>query len=196
MQAFITALVSPERLFRAGLRSVLAQAGHNVVGQWDSIQAIDSFSTDQTVLVLLDAGNPGQDLAEHVQRAHQRFERALIVILGNEPEADQIRAARAAGAAAFIAKDCSSQELLSLLDAVGRGEAVFPVIQEVVELPITTPADDPKNQLVEKPDPRALCREIGLLAAINTCRKHRWTDLLRVIQAEREAALAVPQNWQ
>jgi hypothetical protein len=35
---------------------------------------------------------------------------------------------------------------------------------------------------------------MGLLAAINTCRKHRWTDLLRVIQAEREAALAVPQH--
>ena len=196
MQAFITALVSPERLFRAGLQSVLVQAGHNVVGQWDSVQAIDSFSTDQTVLVLLDAGYPGQDLAECVQRAHERFDRALIVILGNEPDAEQIRAARGAGASAFIAKDCSSQELLGLLNAVGHGETVFPAIQEVVEAPMAAAEDDPKNQLIEKPDPRALCREIGLLAAINTCRKHRWTDLLRVIQAEREAALAVPQNWQ
>ncbi len=195
MQAFITALVSPERLFRAGLRSVLVQAGHNVVGQWDSVQAIDSFSTDQTVLVLMDAAAPGQDLGEHIQRAQERFDRALIVILGNEPDADQIRAARSSGASGFIAKDCSSQELLGLLEAVGHGEMVFPMVQEVVEAPMAADAD-PKNQLIEKPDPRALCREIGLLAAINTCRKHRWTDLLRVIQAEREAALAVPQNWQ
>ena len=135
MQAFITALVSPERLFRAGLRSVLVQAGHNVVGQWDSVQAIDSFSTDQTVLVLLDAVAPGQDLGEHIQRARERFDRALIVILGNEPDADQIRAARSSGASGFIAKDCSSQELLGLLEAVGQGETVFPIVQEVVEGP-------------------------------------------------------------
>ena len=195
MQAFITALVSPERLFRAGLRSVLVQAGHNVVGEWDSIQAVESFSADQTVLVLLDAALAGPDLAEHVLGARDRFDRALIVVLGNEARAENIRAARTAGASGFVAKDSSSQELLGLLDKVAQGQSVFPRIQEIVELPLTQDEAE-KSQLVEKPDPRELCKEMGLLAAINTCRKHRWTDLLRVIQAEREAALAVPQQWQ
>ena len=128
-------------------------------------------------------------------RARDRFDRAQIVVLGNEVCAERVQAVRAAGAAGFIAKDSSSQELLSLLDDVAAGETVFPPIEEIIDLPIV---DDEvtKTPLVAKPNPRELCREMGLLAAINTCRKHRWTDLLRVIQAEREAALAVPQRWQ
>ncbi len=193
MQAFVTALISSEKLFRAGLRSVLVQAGHNVVGEWDSIQAVDSFSADQGVLVLLDASVESQELAEFVLRARDRFERAQIVVLGNESCAERVHAVREAGAAGFIAKDSSSEELLGLLEDVAAGQTVFPPVEEIVDPPR---ADDDaiKTPLVVKPDPRELCREMGLLAAINTCRKHRWTDLLRVIQAEREAALAVPQH--
>ena len=193
MQDFVTALISPEKLFRAGLKSVLSQAGHNVVGEWDSIEAVADFSADQGILVLLDASTSGPELAAHVTDTRGRFERAQIVVLNNEEDVESIRAVKTAGAAGFIAKDSSSQELLSVLEDVANGQSVFPPVQEVVALELDGGVSE-SEAVVAKPDPRELCRELGLLAAINTCRRHRWTDLLRVIQAEREAALAVPQN--
>ena len=193
MHTSMSVVISPEKLFRAGLRSVLLQAGHSVAGEWDHLESVKDFFSDQPVLVLLDESIGQHEIARHVARAHEMFRRGRIVVLGNSLGRENVVAVQHAGAAGFIAKDSSSQELLSLLDMVTDGHLCFPALPETEE---EAAEEDLESRQVVKPDPRELCREMGLLAAINTCRKHRWTDLLRVIQAEREAALAVPEHWQ
>ncbi len=193
MRTSMIVVISPEKLFRAGLRSVLLQAGHSVGGEWDHLDSVAGFSTDLPVLVLLDESIGDREIEKHVMRAQDLFNGGRIVVLGNFLCRENVIAARQAGAAGFIAKDSSSQELLSLLEAVTGGDLLFPKLPEPAEI---VAEDDAGSRQVSKPDPREMCRNMGLLAAINTCRKHRWTDLLRVIQAEREAALAVPEHWQ
>lgn len=77
-------------------------------------------------LVLLDFHMPGADGMEALRQCRQRFESATLVIVSGEEDPRIIRHAVEGGAAGFIPKSSSREELVSALKLVLAGGTYLP----------------------------------------------------------------------
>jgi two-component system, NarL family, response regulator DegU len=116
-------LVDDHRLLRQGLRRAVEEAGFDVVGEaGDGEEAIRLASALQPDVVLMDVSMPVLDGIEATRRLRGTVPEARVVILTMHGEEAVIDRALRAGAAAYLLKDCSTDEVAATLRAVAAGD--------------------------------------------------------------------------
>jgi DNA-binding NarL/FixJ family response regulator len=113
-------------LFRDGITSLLEAAGYDVIEQvGDGDRAIEAVRNLQPDLVLMDITMPGKKGTEALKTIKSEFPAIKVVILTVSNEDGDLFEAISAGADGYLLKDLNSEEFLSLLDGLEKGEAAI-----------------------------------------------------------------------
>ncbi len=117
-------LVDDHTLFRVGMRQILeAEADFEVVAEADdSRTAIDAAAEYTPDIVLLDLSLPAPGGIETTQRVKREVPSSGIIALAAMEDEDQLFEAIKAGAAAFLLKDISPEDLVTIIRRVNQGE--------------------------------------------------------------------------
>jgi NarL family two-component system response regulator LiaR len=122
-------LVDDHALFREGLRFLLEDQEEEeieVVGEAeDGLEAVRQVSKLKPNLVLMDINMPILDGVEATRLILKNDESVGIIILTMYPQDEYVIEALKAGAKAYILKDTRSKELLEVIKAVHKGQAVI-----------------------------------------------------------------------
>ena len=120
-------LVDGQRLFREGLRVLLASASE------DGFCVVGEAAHSSEVLGLVDAAQPDAVITElHlpdgsalplIEAIHARFPNVVILVLTAVRARDAAIAVRRAGALGYLLKECGRSELLSALRSVVAGHS-------------------------------------------------------------------------
>ncbi len=117
-------LVDDHALFRVGMRQILErEADFEIVAEAeDPRTAFEAAQTSLPDIVLLDLSIPAPGGIETTQRIKREVPSTGIVALAAEEDEDQLFDAIKAGAAAFILKDISPDDLVTIIRRVNGGE--------------------------------------------------------------------------
>jgi DNA-binding NarL/FixJ family response regulator len=119
-------IVDDHPVVREGLRSMLAGTAIDVVGEaGTAAEAIRLGAEAAPDVVLLDLGLPDLDGLSTITRLKQARPPAAVLVLTMHDDPALVRGAVQAGAAGYVLKGVSRQELLAAVDAVHHGEAVL-----------------------------------------------------------------------
>lgn len=123
-------IADDHELARAGLRAVIERSGrYEVVGEAltgeEALTLCARLLPDLALLDIRYAGGQIDGLEAARRLAAEQPEIAVICITMHD-SADYLRAAMAAGARGFLAKDASRDEVLAALAQVGAGGVAFP----------------------------------------------------------------------
>jgi len=122
------ALVDDHPLFRAGIRSILAQQPdfHVVAEAADARQAYEVVDQSNPEVIVVDLNLPGVDGISVTRELLRRQPQMKVLILSMFT--DEIHAARAlaAGAMGYAMKTQPGEELMDAVRCVGRGERYVP----------------------------------------------------------------------
>ena len=118
------ALADPDVLFRSALACVLADQGHEVVGQGSTVLELRQLVRQAGSQLLI----ASSDLTSGATMGRTRPGpgRPALLVLGPDQEHARLVAALDAGAQGYLSKGSSLPELLAAVAAVLRGEAVVP----------------------------------------------------------------------
>ncbi len=121
-------LVEDHFLARIALRSVLA--GHPqiyVVGEaGDGEQGVAMYRSLRPDVMLLDLRLPGTNGFEVLTRVRREFADARVVVLSNYQGSEDVYRAVRSGAAGYLTKDASGQELIDAITTVHRDLRYLP----------------------------------------------------------------------
>lgn len=121
-------LVEDHFLARIALRSVLA--GHSqihIVGEaGDGEQGLSLYRMHRPNVVLLDLRLPGMSGFEVLVRLRKEFPEARVVVLSNYRGSEDVYRAVRSGAAGYLTKDASGQELIDAITTVHRDLRYLP----------------------------------------------------------------------
>ncbi len=117
-------LVDDHALFRVGMRNILErEPDFEIVAEAeDSRGAFDQAQQTTPDIVLLDLSLPPPGGIETTQRIKREVPSAAIIALAVAEDEDQLFDAIKAGAAAFILKDISPDDLVTIIRRVNTGE--------------------------------------------------------------------------
>ena len=115
-------LADDHALMRAGLRRILEESGHTVLGEaGDGLQVIDIVKQHRPQILMLDLGLPslhGLDVLRQMRRRAPKV-RVLVVSAFNRDEF--VVTALRAGAAGYLLKSAFTEQLLQAVDEVANG---------------------------------------------------------------------------
>ena len=113
-------------LFRDGITSLLEAAGYEVIGQvGDGEQAIDAVQRFEPELILLDISMPRIGGLEALRKIKSDYPHIQVVMLTVSNDDDDLFAAIQAGADGYLLKDLNTNEFISLLEGLEKGEAAI-----------------------------------------------------------------------
>jgi two-component system nitrate/nitrite response regulator NarL len=148
-------------LFRSGIvRALEGDPRFAVVGE-----AADGLAAEQTIrecspdVALLDLRMPGMDALQLLARLRHREPPVTVAVLSAYTDTSLVHSAMAAGAAAYIAKQCDREEILDVLFDAALGRRRVQVGER--------PGDE------DVPRPRLSSRERSALIMLN----HGWEPL-------------------
>lgn len=119
-------LVDDHRLVREGLRRTLEEAGHEVVGEAsDGVEGIELAQELRPHVVLMDVSMPVLDGLTATRRLRSRAPDAKVVVLTMHADSELVERARAAGAAGYLVKDASGEEVVAAVERAARGGHVL-----------------------------------------------------------------------
>jgi DNA-binding NarL/FixJ family response regulator len=119
-------LVDDHPVVREGVRTMLAGTTIDIVGEAaTAAEAIRLCAAATPDVVLLDLGLPDLDGLSTVARLKQARAEAIVLVLTMHDDPPLVRGAVQAGAAGYVLKGVSRQELLAAIHAVHQGEAVI-----------------------------------------------------------------------
>ncbi len=139
-------LVEDHTMTRMGLQLALEKIEDiELVGETDDgEQSVDLAKELNPDVILMDIGLPGIDGIEATQRIKQEKLNSNIIIFTSRDNEDDIFAAFAAGANAYIMKGANPEQLLNAIRAVSEGTAwIDPLIAKVVLKNINQPRKTP-----------------------------------------------------
>jgi len=113
-------------LFRDGITSLLEAAGYEVIKQvGDGDKALEAVRERLPDLVLLDVNMPEKNGLETLVEIKKEFPNLLVVMLTVSDDDQDLFKAIQAGADGYLLKDLNSDEFLSMLQGLERGEAAL-----------------------------------------------------------------------
>jgi len=196
-----TALIEPNRLFRDGLKHLLAGT---------RFAAAAEYATPEQALAHAVAGGAGPGLlvvgqAEpapgELERLRQGYSQARLVVLADRVTIDGVRDAMAAGVDGLLAKAVSPEALVQSLQLVAMGEKVYPtnlasLLAEAAAAPVpraTLRGLSPREQeilqhLMGGASNKLIANKLGITEA--TVKVHLKT-LLRKIDASNRTQAAI-----
>jgi DNA-binding NarL/FixJ family response regulator len=119
-------LADDHGIVRRGLRSLLEEAGHTVVGEAaDGIEAARLCEENPPDLLIVDIGMPKLSGIEVSARAQKLDRPPAVIILSMHSDESYIIRALAAGARAYLLKDATDEDLLPAVRAVASGKPFF-----------------------------------------------------------------------
>jgi two-component system nitrate/nitrite response regulator NarL len=197
--ACLTTLIEPNRLFRDGLKYLLAGTRFAVSAE---------FSTPEQALAQADTGTaPGLVIsgqanpkAEDLQVLRGTYPAAKVVVLADRVTLDGLRDALAAGIDGFLVKSVSPEALVQSLQLILVGETVFPTNLAALLTEMDPPAPQgtirgisPREQeilrsLVTGASNKAIANRLGITEA--TVKVHLKT-LLRKIDVNNRTQAAI-----
>ena len=165
-------LADDHMLVRAGIRSLLEQAGHvEVVAEaGDGHQAVELAKAHHPDVVLMDISMPGLNGLEAARRVIAENPTVRVLMLSMHPLAEYVWEALHAGAAGYLLKNASAAELELAVTAVAQGETFLSpaVSKHVIKAYLQRVGDEPP--LPERLTPRQ--REVlQLIAEGHTTKK-------------------------
>lgn len=128
MGAVQVVLISRNKLFRQGLRSLLDPHEFAIAGEGRDFASVQTFfrETPPPDLAVLDLhGNPGHDFQE-LRDLSADYEGLRIVVLANELSLRDMASSLQAGADAYLVNELSGEAFSLSLMLVMKGEKVFP----------------------------------------------------------------------
>jgi len=119
-------LVDDHAIWRDGIRSILEDAGFEVVDEASSgREAVELARTLNPQLILLDIRMAGGDGLEALQELKVEHPQTAVVMLTSYENPTYMARAVAGGAAGYLLKGIERGELLSALRAVAEGEMLL-----------------------------------------------------------------------
>lgn len=119
-------LADDHRLLREGLRRSLEEAGITIVGEAeDGAHALALSEAERPDIVLMDVSMPILDGVEATRALKARLPEVDVVILTMHADAEMVNRAVRAGAAGYLVKDCTTDDIVATLQAVAAGETVL-----------------------------------------------------------------------
>ena len=207
MTELIRILVADDHfVVRQGLATLLVpRNGMQVVGEAATgAEAVDLALTLQPDVILMDMIMPELDGAAAIVRIKAQNPAARILVLTSFGEREKVAAALQAGAAGYLLKDSSPDDLFAAIRSVHRGNLVIPqeLARELMQSPPSAPIAsqftarelDVLRLLVQgKSNP-----EIGqeLFISATTVRSHVTAILTKLNVANRTQAALVAQERQ
>jgi DNA-binding NarL/FixJ family response regulator len=119
-------LVDDQALVRAGFRMILERAEMTVVGEAaDGLEALDVCEATRPDVVLMDVRMPRLDGIEATRRLVAANPDVRVLALTTFDLDEYVFAAVRAGAAGFLLKDVSPDDLVHAVGVVARGDALL-----------------------------------------------------------------------
>ena len=119
-------LADDHTLLREGLRRSLEDAGVEIVGEAaDGEEAVRLAGELHPDVVLMDVSMPRLGGVEATREVRARFPDVEVLILTMHADASVVNDAVRAGAAGYLVKDCTTDDIVAMLDAVAKGEAAL-----------------------------------------------------------------------
>lgn len=116
-------LVEDHHLVREGLRLLLEQeAGFGIVGEASTVdEAMSGAIETRPDVILLDIGLEDEDGVPLIRLLRGRVPESRILVLSMFADAETVRQAFLAGAAGYLVKGATAQELMAAVRAVAAG---------------------------------------------------------------------------
>jgi len=119
-------LADDHSIVRRGLRSIVEEAGHEVVGEAaDGLEALRLSEELEPDALVLDVAMPKLNGIDTAARTQKLATRPAVVILSMHSDESYIIRALEAGAKAYLLKDAADDDLLPALRAVAAGRPFF-----------------------------------------------------------------------
>ena len=117
-------IVDDHALFRGGISNVLGKEREfDVVGEAaDGRTAIEMTGMVSPSIVLMDLSLPAPGGLETTQRIRREFPAVAVVVMAQDEDEESLFASIKAGAAAFVIKDISPEDLIHVIRRVSQGE--------------------------------------------------------------------------
>ena len=127
MSATIRLLLADDhRMLRDGLRLSMEEAGFEVVGEaGDGEEAVRLAEGLRPDVVLMDVSMPLLDGIEATRLVHQRVPESQVVMLTMHGETHVMSQAIQAGAAGYLVKDCSTEEVVAAVRMASGSEGAL-----------------------------------------------------------------------
>ena len=118
-------IADDHRVVRDGIRYMLADAaGIEIAGEASTgEELIEMLETDPVDVVLLDVRMPGMNGFEVLERLHKDLSQVRVLMLSMHDAPAYVRRAIELGAAGYLLKSASRDEVIAALDAVVEGGA-------------------------------------------------------------------------
>ncbi|MFK7803581.1 MAG: response regulator [Anaerolineae bacterium] len=115
-------LVDDHFVARGGVRALLEQAGHKIVGAaGNGLEALDFLDQNRVDLIVADLSMPKMSGHELIRVVVKRFQKAKIIVLSSHADDESVAAAIKDGASGYILKTGLADELLMAVDKVSIG---------------------------------------------------------------------------
>jgi DNA-binding NarL/FixJ family response regulator len=117
-------VVDDHALFRGGITNVLSRDREfDVVGEAaDGRAAIEMAGMVSPSIVLMDLSLPAPGGLETTQRIRREFPAIAVIVMAQDEDEESLFASIKAGAAAFVIKDISPDDLIHVIRRVSHGE--------------------------------------------------------------------------
>jgi DNA-binding NarL/FixJ family response regulator len=117
-------IVDDHALFRGGISNVLKnERDLDVVGEAaDGRAALEMSGMVSPNIVLMDLSLPAPGGLETTQRIRREFPATAVIVLAQDEDEESLFASIKAGAAAFVIKDISPEDLIHVIRRVSQGE--------------------------------------------------------------------------
>ena len=116
-------LADDHRMLREGLRRSLEEHGLKVLGEAaDGREAVDLALELAPDVVLMDLSMPALDGIAATRLVRRRAPEIQVVILTMHSDDDSLARAIRAGAAGYLVKDCSTDEVVDTIEKVASGD--------------------------------------------------------------------------
>jgi len=116
-------VVDDSGLARRGTRRVLEGAGYSVLEAEDGMVALERYFVDKPDLVVLDLVMKGMYGLEVLSKLRELDPRARVIVLSADIQTSSRQMVNDAGAAAFLNKPVTPDDLLNAVRAALEGEA-------------------------------------------------------------------------
>jgi DNA-binding NarL/FixJ family response regulator len=141
-------LADDHRMLREGLRRTLEEEGLEVVGEAaDGEEALRLAAKLRPDVVLMDVTMPVLDGVEATRQLHEHLPDIPVVILTMHADREVLARAIRAGAAGYLVKDCSTDEVVRTVRLAASGETALSPELAASMLAEAQRADTPAEEL-------------------------------------------------
>jgi DNA-binding NarL/FixJ family response regulator len=188
-------LVDDHAMFRSGLALLIRAAMPDAhIHECASIQEASAAELDGVDVVLLDIHLQGLSGLEGIDLMHRRWPDAPVLMLSSQSEPETVRLAIARGAAGFVSKAETADDIVKAIDRALHGKSAAPAASPDAqgERRLTPRQCEVLDLLSQGMSNKVLARQLSL--SDNTVRRHVQDILMFFDVGSRAEAVAAARR--